>query len=208
MNSSSIEQLRQVVKQNPELFELLTGSKRTGRPAGSKNKQSITPGQTIEVPQQPDEEPQPISLSRAKELLKKQRKPRVLSEESRAKMLENLQKGREALKAKKQSAPREPRPSTPEQHPDKNVVVKKYVVKQPPVKKQKQSVKHQPEFIYDDESSEEEELKSVKLRKTERMLEKLEQLQQRIQNTPQPRQARETLQQPALRRQGAFRMFY
>ena len=140
-----MEKFPEIVKlmdKNPAILQMLkeqTGSKKETK------KSKIQPGQVIEmpvVPPTPEElnEPTPIPLSLAKKLLKTSRKPRTLSEESRAKMLANLQKGREALQqkkrliqeiAKKEIAKKRPATPTPEQP------TAKYIVQAPKPKKPK-----------------------------------------------------------------------
>jgi hypothetical protein len=95
----SFNQLKELVQKNPDVLKYLSQPD----PRKQQKKPKVIPGQTIEIPSHDESvSPIPISMAQAKQLLKKPRKPRTLSDESKAKMLANLQKGREALKLKKE----------------------------------------------------------------------------------------------------------
>lgn len=175
-----MDKLQALLQQNPQLLEQL----QQAEPVKKEKKPKLAPGQTIELPAM--EEPVPISMAQARQLLKKQRKPRNLSEESKAKMLANLQKGREALKLKKtqmlqtakKNVAEQVRPSTP---------VAKFLVKQPQPKKRRPVVVASES---DDDSVE------VQLDHNTKLLRKIQELQKSI---PPP---------PALQRQKRFSLFY
>jgi len=214
MSEASLEQLRQVVKKNPELFEMLTGSKpRVGRTRGPKKPQ-VQHGEVFEVPVPPvTDEPQPITLAQAKRMLKCRRKPRVLSEESKLKMLENLKKGRESYMLKKQSMRETEIKQTANKH--ESIPTKKYIVKQPTPKRQKKYYENKSNAVSEEESVSEDDVKTARLKETERMLEKIERIQQQFrQSVPSQQPKYQTkpptreMAQPPLQRQGAFRMFY
>jgi hypothetical protein len=194
-----MEKFPEIVKlmdKNPAILQMLkeqTGSKKETK------KSKIQPGQVIEmpvVPPTPEElnEPTPIPLSLAKKLLKTSRKPRTLSEESRAKMLANLQKGREALQqkkrliqeiAKKEITKKRPATPTPEQQP-----TAKYIVQAPKPKKPKVQAEER-DYNYE-------------LQQNEAMLKKIEQMQQSLNSRVQPR-----MQQPvATKKAKGFSLFF
>lgn len=190
-------EIQALIDKNPAILQMLkeqTNSKKETK----KNK--VQPGQVIEmpvVPPTPEElnEPTPIPLSLAKKLLKTSRKPRTLSEESRAKMLANLQKGREALQqkkrliqeiAKKEIAKKRPATPTPEQQP-----TAKYIVQAPKPKKPKVQAEER-DYNYE-------------LQQNEAMLKKIEQMQQSLNSRVQPRMQ----QQPvATKKAKGFSLFF
>jgi Ni,Fe-hydrogenase I large subunit len=175
-----MDKLQELLQQNPQLLKQL----QQPEPVKKEKKNKLAPGQTIELPVM--EEPVPISMAQAKQLLKKQRKPRNLSEESKAKMLANLQKGREALKLKKtqmiqttkKAVAEQVRPSTP---------VAKFLVKEPKPKKIRPVVVASDS---DDDSVE------AQIDHNAKLLKKIQQLQKSI---PPP---------PTLQRQKRFSLFY
>lgn len=123
-------QIQALIDKNPNILQLLKEQNKE-----NKKKKKVEPGQVIEVPvTQNEKEPTPIPMYLAKKMMKTSRKPRVLSEESRAKMLANLQKGREALQHKKKiisemvNKKEQPAP----------VPTAKYVVQAPKPKKRKE----------------------------------------------------------------------
>lgn len=75
-----VQRIRMLVSERPELFQTITGTKRAGRPKKS--------GSKIANPCSP----------------KRKRRPRMLSSESKSKMLENLAKGRAKLHDMKQAS--------------------------------------------------------------------------------------------------------
>lgn len=127
LDDSTISQLKDIISKKPEVLSAL-GIKKAGRPKGTKSSTVVEPGKTIEVIQQAEElsneEPIPISATQAKKMLKKKRN---YSEETKKKMLENLQKGREKLKAQKAAKEAELQKAVAQAK--KEVVIKKYVVK-------------------------------------------------------------------------------
>jgi len=160
-------QIQALIDKNPAIFQKLMDQANSKK---EPKKPKVQPGQVIEMPivqPTPEEmnEPTPIPLSLAKKLLKTSRKPRTLSEESKAKMLANLQKGREALQQKKKMmqeiARKRPASPAPPQQP-----TAKYVVQAPKSKKPK--VQEQ-ERDYNKE-----------LQQNEAMLKKIEQMQQSL----------------------------
>jgi hypothetical protein len=138
----------------------------------------LAPGKElhIEAPMY-EEEPRAISMAEAKRLLKAYRKPREYTEEGRAKMLENLAKGREKRQAMLQNpAPKE------------QVVTRKYKIKPraTPVKQSAPPAQKQP--VQEEDPSTEDELYE-KIAKKERMLRKLQELQQLAQPKTRPQAA-------------------
>ena len=125
-----LSEIQALIDKNPAFLQMLKEQNKE-----MKKKKKLEPGQVIEVPvvAQNEKEPTPIPMYLAKKMMKTSRKPRVLSEESRAKMLANLQKGREALQHKKkiisEMVPKK------EQAP---VPTAKYVVQTPKPKKRKE----------------------------------------------------------------------
>jgi hypothetical protein len=113
--------------------------KKAGRPKGALGLNKIEEGKIIEIVQpteQANEEPPiPISFSAAKKLIRKPSKPRVISDEQKKKMLENLAKGREKrlqmFENKKNEMKQE------EEKAKKELVIKKYIVKPKRVVKRK-----------------------------------------------------------------------
>lgn len=199
----SIEKLREVVKNSPELFQLLTGAKKPGRAKGVPNKDKLEPGKTFEVvqPAPREEDPIPISMAQAKKMLKATRKPRTLSEEAKAKMLENLKKGREALKLKKESRLKNLKENLTKKQTDlkSEVVTKKYVVKTRQPSRTKQAAS---EEEYSDDYIDEE------LKRKELLLQKINAIQQSL----APKKSAYVPPPPQLQRQtqgrSGYRMFY
>jgi hypothetical protein len=126
-----LSEIQALIDQNPNILQMLKEQNKE-----MKKKKKLEPGQVIEVPfvAEKEKEPTPIPMYLAKKMMKTTRKPRVLSEESRAKMLANLQKGREALQHKKKiisemvTKKEQPAP----------VPTAKYVVQAPKPKKRKE----------------------------------------------------------------------
>ena len=180
----SFDQLKELIQKNPDVLKYLQ------QPDTKKEskKPKVVPGQTLEIPQ--SDQPIPISMAQAKQLLKKQRKPRVLSEESKAKMLANLQKGRESLKLKKTQMIQEAKKNIAEQA---KPPVAKYIVKQPVPKAKK------PKAVVVEESDDDS--VEVQLERNEALLKKIQQMQKQTYNEriPPP---------PALKRQKRFSLFY
>jgi len=175
INESSLEKLRSVMQQNPELMDLLTGkqNKNIGRPKGAKNQNTLVPGKQLEiVHEEPLEEtPTPISMTAAKKMLKQYAKPRQYTEEHKAKMLENLAKGRakrqESLAASKQVT--------------KAPVVKKYIIKDK--KTNNKRPKPEEDEISEEEVREEDPETEIykRLEKKQKILAKLNELQKMAQ---------------------------
>jgi hypothetical protein len=182
----SFNQLKELVQKNPEVLKYL----QQPDPRKEPKKPKIIPGQTIELPE--SDAPIPISMAQAKQLLKKPRKPRNLSEESKAKMLANLQKGREALKLKKDHMIQQAKKTIVEQT---KPPAAKFIVKQPAAKPKKTKAVVVEDVLTDDESLE------VQLERNEALLRKVQQMQKQSYNerVPPP---------PALKRQKRFSLFY
>jgi hypothetical protein len=185
-----------LLKKGPELLNFLKGQETKEKPKKSK----IAPGQTIEIPETDipqSDAPIPISMAAARRLLRKPRKPRTLSDESKAKMLANLQKGREALKKKKEMQAKATQAYVETQKKEPQVPTKKYVVKERKPKK----AKLQPQEDYSDESEIDEEEYNQKLKHNEQLLKRIQQMQQQIQQQriPPP---------PPLKRQRGYSLFY
>jgi hypothetical protein len=176
-----MDKLQELLQQNPQLLKQL----QQPEPVKKEKKNKLAPGQTIELPVM--EEPVPISMAQAKQLLKKQRKPRNLSEESKAKMLANLQKGREALKLKKTQMVQTTKKAVAEQVSRPSTPVAKFLVKEPKPKKIRPVVVASDS---DDDSVE------AQIDHNAKLLKKIQQLQKSI---PPP---------PTLQRQKRFSLFY
>jgi len=127
MEVDAVEQLKNLIAEKPELLNAL-GIKKAGRPFGAKKMTTVAPGKVVEIIQPSEtlsnEEPIPISVTQAKKMLKR---PRTYSEETRKKMLENLQKGRDKLKAQKEEKIAQAQHAVDQAK--KEVVIKKYVIK-------------------------------------------------------------------------------
>ncbi len=184
-------QIQALIDKNPAFLQMLKE-----QPSSKKEtkKTKVQPGQVIEmpiVPPTPEEmnEPTPIPLSLAKKLLKTSRKPRTLSEESRAKMLANLQKGREALQQKKkliqEIARKRPATPTPEQQPTAKYIVQAPKAKKPKVQEQERDYNYE-------------------LQQNEAILRKIEQMQQNLNSRVQPRMQ----QPPASKKAKGFSLFF
>ena len=186
----SLSQLKELIQKNPDVLKYLQQSE-TKKEA---KKPKLIPGQTIEIPQESQamEQPIPISMAQAKQLLKKQRKPRTLSEESKTKMLANLQKGREALKLKKEQMIQQAKKTVAEQI---KPPAAKFIVKQPVTKPKKTKA-----VVVEDIASDDEPLE-VQLERNEALLRKVQQMQQQSYNE-------RVAPPPALRRQKRFSLFY
>lgn len=173
-SNATVEKLRNMMKQNPDLMELLTGQKKIGRPNGAKNKNTPEPGRQIEVIQDSnvEEEPTPISMSQAKKILKANKTPRTYSEEYKKIMLENLAKGREKRHAMLNEKKNQVAKTLP--------VIKKYVIKQR--KPKQKTVQHVESEVDTEPLNTETEDTDVevykKLKRKERVLRKLNDLQQ------------------------------
>jgi hypothetical protein len=184
-------ELQALMDKNPAILQMLQEQANTKKEA--KNSK-VKPGQVIEMPivpptQEEINEPTPIPLSLAKKLLKTTRRPRTLSDESRAKMLANLQKGREALQQKKKIIQEiaKKRAAAPVQQQQPTA---KYIVQAPKPKKQK--VVHE-ERDY-----------SHELQQNEAILKKIEQMQQNLNSRVQPR-----AQSPApIKRSKGYSLFF
>jgi hypothetical protein len=190
INVDTINKLRNIMKENPDVYNMLTGNKKTGRPKGAVNKESLQAGSKLEIIEPAPEnyvevEEIPISMSKAKELLKQNKKPRQYTEEARAKMLENLAKGREKRKQlldQKINVIPEAKKKVLE-----GAVIKKYVIKA-----RNKKPKLQKEEIVAEESEQEEEPDSEeeiyrRLTKKEKLLKKLnhiESIAQQPRHTP------------------------
>jgi hypothetical protein len=92
-----VKSLKKFLESNPNLMSQVVGYKKPGRKPGVKDEPQQVKVE-VEVPNE-EENVETISYHKAKKMGIITRKPRQLTEEYRAKMKENLQKGREALKA-------------------------------------------------------------------------------------------------------------
>jgi len=201
INPEAITKLRAIMKENPEVYTMLTGNKKNGRPKGAVGKNTLKPGSKVEViEKQPesydDIEEVPISLSQAKKLLKANRKPRQYSEETRAKMLENLAKGREKRKLVLEERKKNPVIEAKKKIVD-GAVVKKYVVKQ-----RKQNPKPVVEEVSEEEEDSEEEILK-KLTKKQRLMQKLAEME----SMNKPKSAPQ-VSQSQLRPRQQYSLFY
>lgn len=125
-----LSEIQALIDKNPNILQMLKEQNKE-----MKKKKNLEPGQVIEVPfAEKETEPTPIPMYLAKKMMKTTRKPRVLSEESRSKMLANLQKGREALQHKKKIISEM---MTKKEQPAP-VPTAKYVVQAPKPKKRKE----------------------------------------------------------------------
>lgn len=189
--SSVINQLKEIISKQPDVLSAL-GFKKAGRPKGAKSSTVVEPGKMIEVIQPSEtisnEEPIPISATQAKKMLKR---PRNYSEETKKKMLENLQKGREKLKAQK--AEKEAAFQKSVDQAKREVVIKKYIVKPLQRKGEGQHSKLKKQKIMDVDKSEEDSSDSSvhattdyesdadvykKLKRKERLIKKANKIQQ------------------------------
>jgi hypothetical protein len=89
MDNLDFRKIRKLIDENPQILE----KPKVGRKAGGRN-QPVSIIATVEAEPEVEE----ISYSRAKQLGIKLRKPKQMTEEQKAKMLENLEKGREKLR--------------------------------------------------------------------------------------------------------------
>jgi len=188
INADTINKLRNIMKENPDVYTMLTGNKKMGRPKGAVNKESLQAGSKLEIiepaPENYDEvEEIPISMSKAKELLKQSKKPRQYSEETKAKMLENLAKGREKRKQllnEKNNAVPEAKKKVLE-----GAVIKKYVIKarnkKPKIQKEELSSENQE---YSEDSEEEIYRRLTKKEKLLKKLNHIESIAQQPRHTP------------------------
>jgi len=127
--------LRTFLEANPQAYKEL-GVIKPGRPKGAKNKPAdpvteITPEQLTAVGGVK------LTADQVKQLTKKKRAPRNLSEEQKAKMLENLRKGRERLNEKRAEG-------TVQRQKTVVVATKEPTVPVQPIKPRKQRVKKAP----------------------------------------------------------------
>lgn len=184
----SFNQLKELVQKNPDVLKYLSQPD----PRKQQKKPKVIPGQTIEIPSHDESvSPIPISMAQAKQLLKKPRKPRTLSDESKAKMLANLQKGREALKLKKDQKIQQAKKTIADQV--KPQATTKFVVKPPAPKKAKAVVVE--DILSDDES-------------IETQLDRNEALLRKIQHMQQSSYKQRVAPPPELKRQKRFSLFY
>jgi hypothetical protein len=157
-----------------------------------------------------EEDPQEISLTQARKLLKATRKPRVYTEEQKAKMIENLQKGREKLKEIQQKK-KEENDTLMQQAIEKaksQVVVKKYIIK--PKKKQKiaEDTDVSDTSLAETEESDTDAELYKKIKRKERMLKKINKLEQTVKQTKPENRTLPTIQTPMGVPPMRFRAFY
>lgn len=185
-NVETLTKLRTLMKDNPDVYSMITGKKQMGRPKGAVNKETLQAGSKLEViekaPESYDEiQEEPISLTKAKAIIKANRKPRQYSEETKAKMLENLAKGREKRKLELEARKKNPVEQAKKQVVQ-GAVVKKYVIKsrKPATKRPVQ----EDESVEEASESEEEIIK--KLTKKQRLMQKLHEMEQMQLPKPAP----------------------
>jgi len=178
-----LQKLRAIFRENPDLLETLTGKKLAGRPIGAASKNKLEPGKELHIVEEEDgeekqEEITPISLTKAKQLLKAKAKPRQYSEEHKQKMMEILAAGREKRKQKLEELKKIKEQET------KNVVVKKFIIKdrkrkQPtPNRVESSDVETQPESNVFTETDDTDHELYKKLKRKERVMKKLNELQE------------------------------
>jgi transcriptional regulator of acetoin/glycerol metabolism len=179
----SIEKLRKLIDTDPSLFTLLTGKKPAGRPKGKKNANTIVPGQELQIVSSPEvvnnEQPREISVTEAKRILQASKKPKNYTEEQRAVMLSNLQKGRAILQEKKKQKYEDNliQAARKAEEAQKTTVIKKFVIK----KRNINETKPEPEsskYQIDSDESDEELLK--KLKHKEEIIQKINNIQSNI----------------------------
>ena len=181
----SIEKLRKLIDTDPSLFTLLTGRKPAGRPKGKKNATTIIPGQELQIISSPEvvntEAPREISVSEAKRILQASKKPRNYSDEQRAVMLSNLQKGRAILQEKKKQKYEESliQAAKKAEEAQKTTVIKKFVIKK---RNRNETPQETNKYQIDSDESDEELLK--KLRHKEEIIQKINNIQSTIQSKP------------------------
>ena len=191
-------ELQALIDKNPSILAMLQEQVKEKK----QSKRKVEHGQVIELPIIPtpeDGSPVPISMSIAKKLLKgTSRRPRTLTEESRFKMLANLQKGREALMQKKKGLI--------QVHDKKNIgtskpmqqsivankptqATQKYIIEPPKIKKQKKESSSSLDY-------------SMEVQKNEALLKRIEQMQQNLHSS------RSTSNPPPLKRSKAYSLFF
>ena len=155
-----LQRIRQFLDTHPDMLKAVSGQAKVGRKKGVKVP-TIEEGNILEV-EEPRVQEVEITPEEAKKMLKKPRKPRVMSDETKAKMAEILAKGREALRAKREAekAQQVEVPPTPKVVKKSKVpegyegetIVKKYVIKakeKAPPRPRKQVIRREED--YDDE---------------------------------------------------------
>ena len=179
----SIEKLRKLIDTDPSLFTLLTGKKPAGRPRGKKNATTIVPGQELQIVSSPEvvnnEKPREISVTEAKKILQASKKPKNYTEEQRAIMLSNLQKGRAILQEKKKQKYEESliQAARKAEEAQKTTVIKKFIIK----KRNINETKSDPEsskYQIDSDESDEELLKKLKYK--EEIIQKINNIQSTV----------------------------
>lgn len=198
INVDTITKLRNIMKENPDVYNMLTGNKKTGRPKGAINKESLQAGSKLEIiepaPENYDEvEEIPISMSKAKEILRQAKKPRQYSDETRAKMLENLAKGREKRKqllSEKSNVIPEAKKKVLE-----GAVVKKYVIK---ARNKKPKLQKEETLDSDEEEEEPDSEEEIyrRLTKKEKLLKKLNHIESIAQQSTIGQQSKQSKPTP------------
>jgi hypothetical protein len=150
------QKMRQFLDNNPDFLKPTT----RGRKKGAK---LVEEGNILEVTEPLTPE---VTVDEAKNIIKKGRKPRVLSEETKAKMTEVLARGREVLKqkraeekAQKEAVPPGPKVVKTNKVPkgyEGETIVKKYIIKpkEKPAPKKKIYVDEDEETDYPTSESE------------------------------------------------------
>jgi hypothetical protein len=166
-------QLRRLLEANPNILSDL-GIKQEKQ---AKSKPTVKAGTVITVPQEKPEEPQEIikviSQRKAKQILEENgmKRTRIVSDEVKKTMLENLQKGREKLKQQREERKMEIEKEKEKISKQSNIEVKKeiklekeiknqgptikYVVK-PKIKREFKKLENPKKFIKEEDDSEDE----------------------------------------------------
>jgi hypothetical protein len=179
-----IDKLRKLIETDPSLFTLLTGKKPAGRPKGKKNATTLVPGQELQIVSTPEtvnnEQPKEISVSEAKRILQASKKPRNYTEEQRAVMLDNLQKGRTILLEKKKQKYEQSliEAAKRAEQAQKTTVIKKYIIKKRNRHESPTQTIETNKYQADSEESDEELLK--KLKHKEEIIQKINNIQSSV----------------------------
>lgn len=175
MPTIDVKQIRKIIEANPDILN----APKVGRKKGSKNE----PVPVLATVEAEPEEVMEVSYSKAKAMGIKTRKPRNLSDESKAKMLEALAKGREklrekqeAVRAQKEAEREKPKVKEINLVKESNKPTKKILIK-PKKKYTKKTTQVAPEITEDSESEEieeqtESESTDVETKRTRRKVEK------------------------------------
>ena len=137
-------QLRRLLEANPNILSDL-GIKQEKQ---AKSKPTVKAGTVITVPQEKPEEPQEIikviSQRKAKQILEENgmKRTRIVSDEVKKTMLENLQKGREKLKQQREERKMEIEKEKEKISKQSNIEVKKEIKLEKEIKNQGPTIKY------------------------------------------------------------------